>query len=91
MGIQNIISRLDHHANLFEKMIVKLGVRNEMAELGNIGPVYRRAAMRCVGCSAVEECEKWLDEDTQDPEAPEYCRNRALFARLNAAMPQKLK
>ncbi len=91
MGIQNIISRIDHDADLFEKMMVKLGVRDEMAELENIGAVYRRAAMRCVDCSAVEECEKWLDEDKQDSEAPKYCRNRALFARLNAATPQKLK
>ncbi|MEX3008816.1 DUF6455 family protein [Hoeflea sp. TYP-13] len=91
MGIQNIISRIDHHADLFEKMMVKLGVRDELTQIDNIGPVYRRAAMRCVGCTGAEECETWLDTNAEPADAPEYCRNRALFARLKAAMPQELK
>lgn len=91
MGLQSFISRIDHHAGLLEKMMNKLGVRGKLDELNNIGPVYRRAAMRCVSCSAAEECETWLEEDEQGSEAPEYCRNRALFARLKEAMPQESK
>ena len=90
MRLQSIISRIDRHADLFEKMMAKLGVREEMAEIHNVGPVYRRAAMRCMGCTNSEECKAWLDTTTKACEAPDYCRNRALFERLKAqmALPQ---
>ena len=91
MGIQNIIARIDRHSELFEKMMARIGVRDKLADIDNIGPVYRRAAMRCVGCTGTEECETWLEEHEHAEEAPEYCRNRALFARLKAAMPEESK
>lgn len=85
MKFQNFISRIDRHADLFNKMTEKLGVREDLAEMDNVGPVYRRAAMRCLSCANAGDCGNWLDKRNEPEDAPAYCRNRGLFARLKAA------
>ena len=85
MGIASLIARFDRHADLFDRMLTTLGLRERMRELKNVGPVYRRATMRCVGCSGADDCVTWLDQHEQAEEAPEYCRNLALLARLKAS------
>ncbi|MCY6380903.1 DUF6455 family protein [Hoeflea prorocentri] len=87
MKFQNFISRIDRHADLFNKMTEKLGVREDLADMNNVGPVSRRAALRCLSCANADDCENWLDKRTEPEEAPSYCRNRGLFARLKAAHP----
>jgi hypothetical protein len=91
MLFQSFLARIDRHAVLFDRMLASLGLRDRMAELNNVGPVYRRAAMRCVGCDSAEKCATWLDEHEHAEEAPEYCRNRALFTRLHQDLPDLSK
>ena len=91
MLFQSYIGRIDRHARLFDKMLVSLGLRDSMAELNNVGPVYRRATMRCVGCDSADKCVTWLDEHEHAQEAPEYCRNRALLHRLRQDLPDLSK
>ncbi|WP_419913503.1 DUF6455 family protein [Hoeflea sp.] len=93
MRFRQILSRIDRHADLFERMTAKLGLRNDLAELNNVGPVYRRAAMRCLSCDKAEECAAWLDIRNEPANAPDYCRNRGLFSRLKAshALQHELK
>ncbi|WP_136661088.1 DUF6455 family protein [Nitratireductor sp. XY-223] len=85
MNFQRFLSRIDRHADLFERMTAKLGLRKDLAELNNVGPIYRRAAMRCLSCDKAGECEAWLETRNEPANAPEYCRNRGLFSRLKAA------
>lgn len=66
-------------------MTEKLGLREDLADMNNVGPVYRRAAMRCLSCAKADDCENWLAKQTEPEEAPSYCRNRGLFSRLKAA------
>ena len=91
MGIATLIARFDRHADLFERMLTTLGLRDRMSELRNVGPVYRRATMRCVGCTGADECAHWLDEHDHAEEAPEYCRNLALMARLKSDLQDESK
>ncbi|MEM6463314.1 MAG: DUF6455 family protein [Pseudomonadota bacterium] len=86
MGIQSTVSHIERHARLFERMMVKLGVREEMAAMKD---VETAASKRCLGCAAADACGSWLDEDTEAPRAPSYCRNAALFDRLMEAVPNE--
>ena len=45
--ITGILARLSRHADLFEAMIDKLGVRRKMYDLHDTPSVLRRANMRC--------------------------------------------
>ena len=91
MGIASIIARIDRHADLFERMLTTLGLRDRMSELNNVGPVYRRATMRCVGCTGADDCADWLREHEHAEDAPDYCRNLALLARLRQDLPTPSK
>ncbi|MEM9107681.1 MAG: DUF6455 family protein [Pseudomonadota bacterium] len=91
MGIASIIARFDRHADLFDRMLTTLGLRDRMSELKNVGPVYRRATMRCAGCSGAEKCASWLDEHEHAEEAPSYCRNLALMERLKIDIENESK
>ena len=91
MGIAFLIARLDRHAELFDRMLITLGLRQRMEELKNVGPVYRRATMRCVGCTGADKCADWLDLHETAQEAPDYCRNTALLARLRDGLADESK
>lgn len=91
MGIASLIARFDRHADLFERMLTTLGLRDRMSELNNVGPVYRRATMRCVGCTGADKCATWLDEHEHAEDAPDYCRNLALMARLKSDLQDQSK
>jgi|GEM_PF-414568 len=82
MRFSGILARLSRHADLFEVMIRKLGVRDRMLALDDAPSVYRRANMRCLSCSQAEACGQWLETALDPGEAPDYCKNKALFARL---------
>lgn len=87
MGIASLIARLDRHADLFDRMLAALGLRERMRHLKNVGPVYRRATRRCVGCTGADKCAVWLDQHEMAENAPGYCRNTALLARLREGLP----
>lgn len=66
----------------FERMMRVLGIRERISALANSRAVLRRAEARCRGCPEPDRCEKWLDERETALQAPAYCRNRSMFARL---------
>jgi len=78
---------LKTHADLVDRMAGTVGVDLEEAmmegrmtfdQLGD-------AVLSCTGCSQPETCRKWLAEQQEVVDAaPDYCRNRDMFRRLNA-------
>ncbi len=82
MRFSSILARISKHADLFEAMANKLGVRERIFELNDAAAVYRRANMRCLSCGHAEVCSQWLESETDAEEAPDFCRNKTLFARL---------
>ncbi len=82
MKIPDILNRIRRHSELFETMANKLRVRDRLIQVSGNAGVYRRASMRCLSCRNADACEQWLDLAREPDEAPGYCRNRALFARL---------
>lgn len=93
MSLITIFKRMVDHADLMDRMMLKLGVRGKLAEHANAGSVMRRAANRCLSCEHGGECKTWLEGHDDAREAPAYCRNHDLFARLRTeieaeAVPQ---
>lgn len=82
MRFSSILARISRHADLFEAMANKLGVRDKIFELNGAPSVYRRANMRCLSCGNADACSEWLESGAEASEAPDYCRNKTLFARL---------
>jgi hypothetical protein len=66
----------------FEQMIRVLGVKDRMERLPDSHAVLQRAENRCLACSSPEACEGWLEVHDSASQAPGYCRNHDLFARL---------
>lgn len=82
MKIPDILRRIARHNALFEAMTNKLELRDTLLEVSKNGETYRRASTRCLSCSQANACAQWLEQETEPEEAPDYCRNSALFARL---------
>ena len=82
MRFTNFLSRMSRHADLFEAMTQKLGVKDRLLDLNNSASVFRRANARCLTCGHAEQCSAWLDMVEEPEAAPDYCRNKSLFARL---------
>ena len=70
------------HATLVDRMATARGLdlEEEMLRGALSIPDLDDAVLRCTGCSAPCACEAWLDQPT--PDAPDYCRNGALFDAL---------
>lgn len=86
---------LNRHAALMNRMAQALGVNlTEMMLQGKLGGEdWREAVVRCAGCAEPTECLHWLsarDDESgrarQAAEAPDYCANREMMARLRAAL-----
>jgi hypothetical protein len=43
------------------------------------GEAYAEARLRCLHCSRVEECLRWLRSDSPDGGPPYFCANLRLF------------
>lgn len=82
MKLPRFFARIARHADLFERMTAKLNVDGQMNLLPNAASVKKRAANRCLGCFKAEQCTAWLELSAPRQEAPDYCRNQGLFARL---------
>lgn len=82
MSILTFIDRILNRPDLMMRMIRTLGLTDRIAELPDAARVLRRAAVRCETCSAPEECAHWLEDHAAASEAPAYCRNGDLFARM---------
>lgn len=66
----------------FEWMMRTLGVKSRIEALPNSDAVLSRAKARCQDCSSPGACDEWLESHPSASEAPDYCRNHDLFARL---------
>ena len=66
--------------SLMERMIAALGLAGVSTEI----PVNVRqnAEVRCGTCTRGADCADWLNAHPVAAGAPDYCRNRTLFARL---------
>jgi len=82
MSVLDIFSRLTKQADLMDAMMSKLKVADEIRELPDHAGVLRRAANRCLSCDRTDACQHWLSHETEPDEAPEFCRNHDLFARV---------
>lgn len=82
MGISAMMARIAARSDLIEQMMATLEVRNRVAELPAGGEVLRNAVLRCMSCGKPDACSAWLAEHDSAEEAPAFCRNHDLFARL---------
>lgn len=82
MGISAMMTRIAAKSDLIEQMMTTLEVRDRFAELPSGGEVLRSAMLRCMSCGKPDACSAWLAEHGSAEEAPDFCRNHDLFARL---------
>ncbi|MBO6539403.1 MAG: hypothetical protein JJ969_08380 [Rhizobiaceae bacterium] len=82
MGLFAYVEKMRRHSTLMERMMDTLNVKEKLAELPHRGEVLRRASTRCMGCGESTSCSMWLEGHDEADEAPSYCRNHDLFARL---------
>lgn len=82
MSLVSMYNRMMRKADLMEKMIDTVDVRDALEQRPDHANVLRRAANRCMTCAEPNACESWLAEHEQANEAPSYCRNHDLFERL---------
>lgn len=76
--------KLDEHSDLMGEMSGKVGVKWDelLSDHPEMASKYRTAVMTCTHCQAVGECKGWLAENSDAPEAPEYCLNKDLLGKL---------
>ncbi|MEO9614528.1 MAG: DUF6455 family protein [Nitratireductor sp.] len=79
MSAFGFIDRIAARADLMEKMIDTLGVREGILDMPDEASVMRNAALRCLSCRHGAECGTWLETNATHARAPSYCRNRELF------------
>ncbi len=79
MGYFNILDRISAKADLMDRMMRKLGVRDAVKDMPDAPSVMRSATVRCLSCGHAGECASWLDQAAEPAHAPSYCRNRELF------------
>jgi hypothetical protein len=81
----DFIRRMDDRMRLMGRMAAATGTPLPDAVAGGQldAERLRSAAIRCTACTNAEACEDWLEGHAEGArEAPSYCRNRSLFARL---------
>lgn len=86
MAFFNIFARMNRRVDLMDDMMATLQVRRAIGELPDGPNVLRRAALRCLNCKETCACRAWLDTHREADEAPIYCRNHDLFARVRRRM-----
>ncbi len=84
MGLIAYFRGLFESATRIHRMVRTLKLQDEISENDTNGSVMRRAYLRCNTCEQPGACENWLENHETAKEAPAYCRNRDLFARLTA-------
>ena len=79
-------STLKRHAGLVDKMAKARGVDLEESVFRGKLTFFELedSVLRCTACSDPAACESWLaaHKGAHAGETPEYCRNSALFRRL---------
>ena len=79
MGALNFLDRVANKADLMERMMRKLDVRDAIAEMPGAPYVLRDATMRCMTCGHAGACRSWLAANETPEHAPGFCRNKELF------------
>lgn len=82
-----LISRIDHHADLFNRMADTLhaDIGAAMAAGTLRADEIRSAVFTCMNCAGATQCPSWMDAHQAGAEAaPDYCRNRRRLARISA-------
>jgi hypothetical protein len=82
MGISAMMTRVAAKYDLIEQMMATLDVRDRFAGLPGGGEALRNAVVRCMTCSKPDACSAWVAKHRSADEAPDFCRNHDLFARL---------
>lgn len=82
MAIFSIFERAFHHFDLMDRMMNAVGVTERFKTLPGSANVLRRAAARCRQCKDAGGCQALLNTNESLDEAPDFCRNHDLFARL---------
>jgi hypothetical protein len=79
MGALNFLERIANKADLMERMMRKLGVRQAITDMPGAPYVLRDATVRCMTCGHAGECRSWLAANEAPAHAPGFCRNKDLF------------
>ena len=87
MSLIDMFRRINIHADLFEQMVKKLNLRDELSAVPRSPEVTRRAFSRCLTCAEPGACAEWLEETPVADEAPDYCRNHDMLERLKKLTP----
>lgn len=79
------IKKLAHHADLMTRMADTVGADVPHAlQSGALSPYeLRAAALRCTHCKQADDCPHWMDTHQGASEAPAYCENHNMLARLS--------
>ena len=75
---------LKHHATLMDRMADTVGVDLEEAVLSGEARFddIADAVLACANCADPGHCASWLETAQQGDQPPGYCRNLALFNKL---------
>jgi Family of unknown function (DUF6455) len=82
MNFFSYLKGMNKGGELKDAMAAKLGLKQAMDALPDHANVHERAQKRCMTCNNAAECATWLATENTPSEAPEYCRNHDLFARI---------
>ena len=74
--------------DLMERMLRQCDVDDHVVAKSDAAETLRAAALRCMSCRRIDDCEVWLERTDAEHEPPSYCRNAGLIRRLrrDAAM-----
>jgi hypothetical protein len=76
--------QLERRATRMSEMMTR-----QRVDVGNLvrvasGDAYQQARLRCLKCSANQECLLWLDANPRALIAPDFCPNLPLFRSYRA-------
>lgn len=74
-----IVRHVERRARRLREMIESLDVDEIALTRLERGEAYVQACNNCLRCVSVGECLHWLESNSQEESAPEFCPNRGLF------------
>jgi Family of unknown function (DUF6455) len=79
-----MLERILYHAELMDRMMVRVGVDAAIAVRPDRGMAWYEARTRCIGCCNERQCRDWLAplEIDASSEPPEFCCNAEFFRAL---------
>ena len=77
-----LIQNRERHAKLMGEMMRRFGVLESDTISMNDAICLEGAARRCMGCRAVEQCERWMTATQGTRGAEAFCPNARTFAAI---------